>query len=230
MRTMRIRLFAKALAVACVFSAVAVSAASALPTVSYTGTGANKGKVTATGGEGSLETAAGTTVTCKENTITALLGASPATTATKVTVTFKGCKSAGKTCTSSGKAAGEITGKETGATVGYVKETAPKEVGVSVGKNAEELSKFKCGESTESSVKGSVIAVVGKESEYNTAKTSFPATFAKGATKGSQAVTKFVGGEEDKLEATINGGALEKSNIQQTGTISIVEGTATINA
>lgn len=221
---MRIRLFIKVLAMACVLSAVAVSAASAaLPEISYTGTG----KIEATGKEGSLETAAGTTVTCKENVITAQLETSPTKNAKAVKLTFKGCKSAGKTCTSTGQAAGEITGKETTAVIGYVKKAT--EVGVSVGANGVEEAKFKCGESTESKVTGSAIALVGF-GEYNTAKTSFVATFAKGAAKGSQLITKFEGGTEDKLEASINGGAVEKSNIQQTGTIKILGGEATIKA
>lgn len=224
---MRIRLFVKVLAMACVLSAVAVSAASAaLPEISYTGTGG----IEATGGEGSLETAAGTTVTCKENVITAQLGTSPTKTASKVKLTFKGCKSAGKTCTTTGQAAGVIVGTETTAAIGYVKGTAPVEVGVSVGVNGTEEAKFKCGESTESKVTGSAIAAVGSSTEYNKAKTSFPATFAKGAAKGSQLITKFEGGTEDKLEASINGGAVEKSNIQQTGTIKIIGGEATIKA
>lgn len=224
---MCIRLFVRVLTIACLSSGVATSAASAsLPEISYTGVG----YVTFTGKEGSLETITGITVTCKEVLLTGFLGASPTKNATSVKATFKGCKSAGKTCTTTKSSAGEIVTQSTYATFGYVKKATPKEVGISVGEWTLPLAYFKCGESNESTVWGDAIALVGSESEYNVAKSSFPMTFAKGLFKGMQAITKFEGGIEDRLEAAINGNGIQPGNIQQTGIMKLSSIEATIKA
>lgn len=193
-----LRLVGIAILAICAVSALAASTASAAK-ITYSGSG----KFTVTSGAGKLETVGGTQITCKGDFGTGQLGKSTATTA-ELTVSFTGCELLGKKCKSTGAAAGLIDTHKLLATLGEI-ETGKKGGALlkpAAGAGQPFLVPVLCAE-TEFSVKGSVIGEFTTALDKQTSVLNIK--FALGETKGTQAVTKFVGGAENVLESTIEG-------------------------
>jgi hypothetical protein len=97
------RLIYAGIALALVLWAVDTSGAAAAQITYSGGPG-----VTFTSGATTIEFAGGTQVTCTSDVVAGTLAASPANTITNVTIEYMGCKSTGKSCTSTGEASGTI--------------------------------------------------------------------------------------------------------------------------
>jgi hypothetical protein len=218
-------------------SAFAVSSASAAPELIKAGSPGTKlakagiGGKSATGTSTVLETANKTKVTC---TSAESKGGVEVTTKeiAKGKFLFKGCTESvfGGSCKSSGKSSGEIETNETTAIIGF-NPSHETEVDFEVrptGTTSElkvAFVTFECtGGFAKIEARGAVIGMFN-ESELNKSKTSFGLTFAKGATAGTQELTKMTGGfmTEAKLESSLNKGTFEGSNQQGEGTLTTEE-------
>jgi hypothetical protein len=197
-------------------SAIAVATASAADEITYTG----NGKFTISSPEGTLETKGGLQITCTSDTGSGQLAASPAKTAL-LTVLFKGCKSAGKKCSTAPKAVGteeietkilEATFALTTAGAGAVKLTPDPSTGKAF------LPEAHCG----------TVAIVVEESLIGElaelSGTEFKSKFKQ--TGGVQAI------KEAKIETTVIKGSLtanlgsgvEEAGLTSEETLKLVEG------
>jgi hypothetical protein len=162
------------------------------------------------GGAATFKTA-GLTVVCKASTDEGeVTGAKTGT----VTVKFTGCKAAEThACHSTSPVGGteEIVTKLLSMKLGFIKEPATTEVGVSL--SASPLAEFECaiGTGEKAIVKGSVI---GKITPLETKTKTFKLAFV--VKEGAQFPTKFEGGSEDTLFARLNGETLENPATEET--------------
>jgi hypothetical protein len=127
-----------------------------------------------------------------------------------VLVAFLGCKLSGTfACTSGGSAGSEeIKTSSLHMTLGYIKKTAPIEVGVALEGTGTEgsLAEFTCDEGKfTAKVKGSVIGVM---TPINEETSNFTLTFAESG--GKQAVQKLEKESKDTLEVSLNKGVFEE--------------------
>jgi hypothetical protein len=123
----------------------------------------------------------------------------------KVKVTFTGCTSLGKKCTSispAGKKAGEIVTNPLEGKLGYISST-PVKVGVSLsGEAGKPSAEFGC-EGLEIVTTGAVIGEITKD--INAISKEATDSFTVNGS-GFQTITSFEGGPEEVLSSTINGG------------------------
>jgi hypothetical protein len=200
-------------------SAVAAASASAADQLAYTG----NGKFSLGSGSGVLETASGLQITCTSDSGNGVLASpSPATTAL-LTVSFKGCKSAGKACTSEGQASGTVQTKTLEATfllttagAGAIRLTPDPATGTAF------LPPSKCG-SIAFEVEGSVIGTLKEASS-----TELTAGFLQ--TSGVQAITKAKKETEEfsgQLKANLGSG-LELAGLESTEALKPETGTVTL--
>lgn len=199
-------------------SAVASATASAaLPEYEFktTPTMAER-EFTGKSGPGTLETSGAikSKVLCSEDTSKGI----HETTTTKgtkfaeVVVTFKGCKSGTTECGT----AGVITTTKLEGELGYIKATAPKEVGLELKPVTGAFAKFECG-TTKFEVSGSIIGVITPINQFvgpSTTPNHFTVTYNE--TAGVQAVTKLEGQPEDVLLTSVNGATAVKSGLKTT--------------
>jgi hypothetical protein len=204
-----------------ILTSMAASAQAALPQITYTLGGA----FTVKSAEGVLETVGGVAITCTGDTGSGLLGASPTKNATNISIEFDGCKSAGKTCTTIGEAAGTIVTKKLIASIGYL-NSAKKEVAALLSQPTNKaFAEFKCG-----TVLGSVDGegVLAKLTPVNTIVKKWTLTFVQ--TAGVQALKKLEGdAEEFTLKAELGKG-LEEAGLRSTEELGLVEGEGTLEA
>lgn len=153
-----------------------------------------KFKFTSTSGTSKLETVGGRVIECTADSNTGEFTGE--NTAGKVVVTFTGCKGpSGSTCTTSGKASGEIVTKEMSGELVDLEgtEEGAKKVGIyfNKGGTVSPLAEFEClnlGNGSLVKVTGSLICQIKK---VNTVTTSF--TLTCGQTAGKQAFTHAEG-------------------------------------
>jgi hypothetical protein len=184
-------------------SGIASASASANTFVfNYTGTGANKAKFTATTGEVKLVGADGSEWGCQSSATTGeVSGASGSSKVAHVVVTLSGCKFGTKVCTTAGQASGVMKSAELEGELGYLSETKMGEVGLLL---KPKLGSFmSCREGTALiEFKGGLIGLV---SSVNRMGKSFNVQYSQN--RGSQELTKFVGGAENALQVSYNGGS-----------------------
>jgi hypothetical protein len=200
-------------------AAVAASSASASAGITYSG----NGKFAISSGEGTLETATkGLSITCSSDVGAGHLngtaggGNSLATTAS-LTVAFKGCKSAGKACTTTGAASGEIKTTLVTATIGE-DENGKAAVSLTPESGTAFVQTSLCGTSVKFEAKGSVVALLSPEDKQTKTLT---ATFTQ--TSGVQE-DKKLNGVEDKLEAELGSG-FEPAGLASVETLTLENGT-----
>jgi hypothetical protein len=117
-----------------------------------------------------------------------------------VVVTFTECGATSGSCSSSGAAEGEIVSTLDGE-LGFVEKKHKLKAAISLtGEGGAPFAAFSCG-SESAVVEGSVITTVAA----NSARISEEVDFSQ--SKGVQAWERFVGGPEDVLSTSINGGA-----------------------
>lgn len=198
-----LRILGLAVAAVLALSAVAASGASAaLPEF----TGPFPKAFTSTSGKGTLETKAGRKVTCEADTNTGKITGAKSD---EATVKFTGCKiektGVTLTCTSPGAKEGEIV-VEVLSTLVYIKEAAPKEVGIVLKpKTGTTFVTFKCvGKSIFGTVEESVTVrgeVIGVITPINTLTSTFTLAFKQ--TKGVQEPTEYENEKKEKVKAIL---------------------------
>jgi hypothetical protein len=119
-----------------------------------------------------------------------------------VKVTYTGCKEVSTpadTCTSSGKATGEIVTKTLTGEIGYVEGKVTKEVGLELKPEAQPFSEFTCtGKAEKVTVKG---CTIGEATPINTKSTTGDLGFEESsATSHKQKWTKLEGKSACELE------------------------------
>lgn len=161
---------------------------------------------TSTSGPALLETTEKNKVECASDTDSGEL-TGPKT--DLVTVRFEGCKAFEETC-QSGAVAGVIETKPLKSLLGFIKKTAPIEVGVALSPvTGEVLAEFECSK-VPIVVKGSVIGVI---TPLKTTGVTFTETFTQAA--GVQKPTKLEGEPADVLITSIAGGAFVQSRLSR---------------
>jgi len=166
--------------------------------------GAEKPKITTSGGVGVLETVNGTTVGCKTETSVGEMNS--AKTVTGIVVTFKECASAGLKCTTKGSKTGELVTNALEGRLGF-ENKAKKKVALDLfpGKEAGGLFiTFQCA-TLHLEVRGSVLVNVPSD------KMATTFTLKYTAAKGHQKPENFEGEPIDVLESSINGHPFEQS-------------------
>jgi len=161
-------------------------------------------------GKAELETPGAGTIECTSSKSIGTLEAPNKI--SKIGVEYKGCKSAGKKCNSTGSPGGTIKTHELHGELGYINKAA-HEVGVLItAVGAGHLADFEC-EGLKVEVKGGVI---GRASPVNTFSKEGKLTFAKTGSK-KQEVTHFEGGPEEVLmtEFSTTGVFLESAQEQE---------------
>jgi hypothetical protein len=196
---------------------IAASSASAAP-VFYTkaaiGEAVNKVDFTGTLGAAFLEGANGSKITCTGGTATGEV--TGPTTAKKNITTFTGCETQGFKC-ESGVTEGVIVTKVLKGTLGGLTATLPglRLYDETEGKGGK-LAEFSCaGGAIAVIVRGSVIGSLSGANGTAPSNGKFAASnkLSLAEAKGKQKYAKFIEGEggEEQLEASVAGGAFEKS-------------------
>jgi hypothetical protein len=213
-----LRLMAVAIFAICAFSAVLASSASAAE-ISYTGPGSFK----ISSGAGELESSGKLKITCTGDTGTGQLGATP-TKSAELTVTFVGCETLAKPCTSSGATAGNIQTVKVKGAIGDINKTA-KEVGVLLtpASGTAFVVPVKCG-SIAFAATGSVVA---KLTPTETLTKTLTATFTQSG--GLQTVKKFEGESTNhNLISEIGASGPEEAGLKSTETLTLTSGEGTL--
>jgi hypothetical protein len=212
-----VRLLGVILLVSCIFGAILGSAANAA-SVTYTGSGA----FVLTAGTHELETTGGLLVECKAASGTGQLKSSPAT-AAELTLTFTGCETLAKKCTSSGQPSGAIQSTKITATFGDINK-AKAEVGVVLKPTTGTVFNIatKCG-TIDFVLEGSIIESV---TPTNT-KTKTLTTTAK-QSKGLQSLTSFEGESHINTLIAELGGGPERAGVNSENKGTLKEGEAAV--
>lgn len=174
--------------------------------------GVKKGFESKATGAVSLETTGGTKVKCLGGSGKGEIeGGNGSKKLTKVIVKFTGCESTGFKCKTPTGATGEIITNELVGQLGYVEGTT--KVGLEMKpKTGTQFAEFECvGGIVKVKITG---AVIGQLTPLNTkVKTTQHYTLAYRQTAGVQEWKELVGGEEDTLLTSVNGGGNEGSAI-----------------
>jgi hypothetical protein len=209
-----LRLVGVALIVICSLGAVTASAASAIPSLTYSG----NGKFTIGSGDGALETTFGASMNCAGDTGTGQLGASPARTA-ELTVTFVNCEFLGRTCTSLGQTIGNVQTTKLKLTFGALSGTQDGTLLRAASGTALLVPSTKCSTSTvtvEGSVIGSLSPLVGVQTA------SLNDVFVQ--SKGIQADSSFIGESTTNFLVASFGAPPERSGLASEEKLSLVSG------
>jgi hypothetical protein len=199
-----------ALVLVAALAGVTATAAEA-STITYTG----NGKFTGTGGSVTFETVGGTELSCSSDGGSGRLAASPASTG-EATVFFKGCKTAGKTCTTSGDESGEISDSGKGKLV----KVKTGEVALLI--EIEPGHQVKCGTVT-ITLRGDIIGPVGP---IGTKTKSWSDTWRE--SKGLAEITEFEG-KKTIWESSFGEGAFEQTALEGSATLTLEEGEGELN-
>jgi hypothetical protein len=228
----RIRILGLVIMAAFALSAVAASAALAVeatePVFEFTGSGANKNKFKGTSPAGTLETVNGSKIKCTSDTSVGFAKASGNENVEKVVVTFTGCETLTKKCTTAGKPIGTIETNKLEGELGYLNEkndpTEPEEeIGLELKPEppATEFAAFTCG-TISVKVKGTIIGTITPIDKLVKTTEHFTLTFAQ--TSGKQKFTSFVGDVSDGTLESNLGLGYEQAGIATTAEISPEEG------
>jgi hypothetical protein len=187
-------------------------------------------KVTFTGtsGEGELRTTSGsfTEVKCTAGTSSGEIEGEKS--ASKVTVTFTGCKdNFGRKCTSAGKASGEIVSNAVSGELGYLNK-AEKKVGLVLSGTGgtKVFAAFECGSPPFGSASTVTGEVIGEVKPINEEKTTGELIYRESAGEGTgeQEWDEFEGKAEEKtLETAVAGGTPVESAIVSTSNTTFAE-------
>jgi len=205
----RIRIIGLALVAVFAISAIASATASAAKP-EFVFAGIKKG-LKAKSGSATLETASKEKVTCTSSSNGGEIeGGNGSKKVTGIIVKFKGCKSSGFACSTSGAASEEIITNSLSGELGYIK-AAEKTVGLDLlPTGGGEFVEFNCaGGIVKVKVKGSVIGQITPVNKKVTTAEHFTLTFTQSG--GKQGIEKFETGVKDTLETSKNGGAFEGS-------------------
>jgi hypothetical protein len=220
-----LRLVGVAILAICAIAAVTASAAQAESPALFTYTGS--GAFTITSGAGQLVTTGGLELACKGDNGTGQLGGKGGTTqalTASLTVTFTGCETLSKKCTSAGLTAGNI---QTVPLVALLGRISPGVAGAKLEPKTGEqvLVPVHCGE-FELKRHGAVIGQFTTATDKQTARL----TLAFAQTDGVQAIKKFEGetGSVNLVEEF--GASPEEAGLESTETLTLKEGSGTLLA
>jgi hypothetical protein len=208
------------------FSAVASASASANTLgFKYTGTGANKAKLSGSSGEVSFEDKAGALWECTSSATSGeVSGASGSAKLAGVFVTFSGCKSLGKTCTTAGQASGVMKSAELEGELGYLSETELGHAGLLLkAKSGTVFMSCKAGTVT-AEFEGGLIGQIGPVNTPVVAGGKKWITASYSQARGQQALTRFAGGQEHSLLESLGGSPFEGTGVQGENSIQPLEG------
>jgi hypothetical protein len=215
----RLKVSGLALVAVLALSGIAAASASAVVEPAFV-SGGVKNTFTSTSGKGTLETVGGKTVKCTADTNAGeITKAAETNKITKLVITFTGCESSGIKCNSAGKGSGVIETNALVGQLGFLKQTAPEEIGVDLEpKEGKFFVEFECTGFAKSKVEGQVICKVSGPYDVKVKTFELICEQSKGAQKFTTITLETMPGsglyekdEKDELLSSLNGGANEKA-------------------
>ena len=165
--------------------------------------GAGKAGFTLAGSGVTLSTHSRQSITCSGLSGAGVLGRK---TFTGLHLTLTGCDLAGQHCASTMASPGQINSEELQGILGVETETPKRKVGIAISAPSV-FAAFTCG-TIAVSIRGAVIGSVKAGKPESSLTLNFKAA------KGVQKPNRFVGGPEQKLEASFAGGAYERVGVR----------------